>query len=149
LYHGQLPMQNTCLYPWLLKAVRGRTHRTWSLSLHPQLTVPTSFPSKVPWRISLSCRGRATNNVFTGPSLKFWWRIQGVLRLMVGLGSKRVGSSPAGKPVSPVPLHALCVMLLEVMAGAGWEPGTAARERARPRTPAPPEGRLKAASHRH
>ena len=59
----------------------------------------------------------------------------------MGLGSKRVGSLPAGKPVSPVPLHALWAMLLEVMAGAGWEPGTAAHERACPRTPARLEGR--------
>ena len=70
----------------------------------------------------------------------------GVLRLTVGLGSKRVGSLPAGKPVSPVPLHALWAMLLEVMAGAGWELGTAAQERARPRAPARPED---AAAHSH
>jgi hypothetical protein len=99
-------MQNTCLYPWLLEAVKRPTHRTWSLSLHPQLTVPTSCPAKVPWRISLSCRGRATHTVFTCPFLRFWRGIQGVLRLMVGFGSKRVGSPQAGKPGSPVPLHA-------------------------------------------
>lgn len=67
----------------------------------------------------------------------------------MGLGSKRVGSLPAGKPVSPVPLHALWAMLLEVMAGAGWEPGIAAYERARPRTQAGPEGRGNAAAHSH
>ena len=94
--------------------------------------VPTSCPAKVPWRISLSCRGRATHTVFSGPSLRFWRGIQGVLRLKVGVGSKRVGSSPARKSVSPVPLHAFWAMLLEVMAGAGWEPGTVALERVRP-----------------
>ena len=67
----------------------------------------------------------------------------------MGLGSKRVGSLPAGKPVSPVPLHAFWAMLLEVMAGAGWEPGTAAQDRARPRTQARPEGRGNAAAHSH
>ena len=67
----------------------------------------------------------------------------------MGLGSKRVGSLPAGKLVSPVPLHALWAMLLEVMAGAGWEPGTAAHERARPRTQAGQEGRGNAAAHSH
>ena len=67
----------------------------------------------------------------------------------MGLGSKRVGSLPAGKPVSPVALHALWAMLLEVMAGAGWEPGTAAHERARPRTPACPESRSNVDDHSH
>ena len=67
----------------------------------------------------------------------------------MGLGSKMVGSLPAGKPVSPVPLHAFWEMLLEVMAGAGWEPGTAAQERARPGTPACPESRSNVEDHSH
>ena len=59
----------------------------------------------------------------------------------VGIGEQKGGLPSSWEAVSPVPLHALWAMLLEVMAGAGWEPGTAAQERARPRTPARLEGR--------
>ena len=66
-----------------------------------------------------------------------------------GIGEQKGGLPSSRETVSPVPLHALWAMLLEVMAGAGWEPGTAAHERACPRTPACPEGRCNAADHSH
>ena len=46
-----------------------------------------------------------------------------------GIGEQKGGLPSSREAVSPVPLHALWAMLLEVMAGAGWEPGTAAHER--------------------
>ena len=66
-----------------------------------------------------------------------------------GIGEQKGGLPSSWEAVSPVPLHALWAMLLEVMAGAGWEPGTAARERARPGIPARPEGRCNLAAHSH
>ena len=50
----------------------------------------------------------------------------------VGIGEQKGGLPSSWEAVSPVPLHALWAMLLEVMAGAGWEPGTVALERVRP-----------------
>lgn len=64
-----------------------------------------------------------------------------------GIGEQKGGLPSSWEAVSPVPLHALWAMLLEVMAGAGWELGTAAQERARPQTPACPKGRRKGAAH--
>ena len=66
-----------------------------------------------------------------------------------GIGEQKGGLPSSREAVSPVPLHALWAMLLEVMAGAGWEPGTAVQDRARPRTQARPEGRGNAADHSH
>ena len=66
-----------------------------------------------------------------------------------GIGEQKGGLPSSREAVSSVLLHALWAMLLEVMAGAGWEPGIAAYERARPRTQAGPEGRGNAAAHSH
>ena len=49
----------------------------------------------------------------------------------VGVGEQK-GGLPSSQPGSSYPLHALWAMLLEVMAGAGWEPGIAAYERVHP-----------------
>ena len=66
-----------------------------------------------------------------------------------GIGEQKGGLPSSREAVSPITLHALWAMLLEVMAGAGWEPGTAAQERARPRTPACPESRSNVDDHSH
>ena len=66
-----------------------------------------------------------------------------------GIGEQKGGLPSSREAVSPITLHALWAMLLEVMAGAGWEPGIAAQEGARPRTPVRPEGRSNAAAHSH
>lgn len=49
-----------------------------------------------------------------------------------GIGEQKGGLPSSREAVSSVLLHALWAMLLEVMAGAGWEPGTVALERVRP-----------------
>ena len=46
-----------------------------------------------------------------------------------GIGEQKGGLPSSREAVSSVPLHAFWAMLLEVMAGAGWEPGTAAQDR--------------------
>ena len=66
-----------------------------------------------------------------------------------GIGEQKGGLPSSREAVSSVLLHALWAMLLEVMAGAGWEPGTAVQNRARPRTQARPEGRGNAAAPSH
>lgn len=66
-----------------------------------------------------------------------------------GIGEQKGGLPSSREAVSPITLHALWATLLEVMAGAGWEPGIAAYDRARPRTQAHPEGRGNAAAHSH
>jgi hypothetical protein len=110
-------MQNTCLYPCLLKAVRKLTHRTWSLSLHPQLSLHL-VPLKCPGGFHCLVGGEL-------PTLSHWPFPEvlvgnsGGSEANGGIGEQKGGSLPAGKLVSQVPLHALWAVLLEVMAGAG------------------------------